>query len=119
MNKLLIAVTLSLSILLEALGGNSVGALTIRSWNSANQRGGDLFNAGNGTFQYSAFSSSLLERSHTILSSDDFLYNSNNQKAYLNFIESKQLRIPVPETSTVLALLTLGICAVGNKFTKN
>ncbi|MEQ9551319.1 MAG: hypothetical protein RIM23_17120 [Coleofasciculus sp. G3-WIS-01] len=281
MNKLLIAVTLSLSILLEALGGNSVGALTIRSWNSANQRGGDLFNAGNGIWQYSAFSSSLLERSHTILpglstltetnladvdvffhgtsfktltstestvvrnfvktggsvivesdssfyeqisanslleslglgsrytgvvdgvnsstggtfentvslttvgvlgdlrgqtfgtslatdietmvtditptggtligkngsirsmvefqpfanggqvlavgdpygfnlfqSSNGFLYNSNNQKAYLNFIESKQSRIPVPETSTVLALLTLGICAVGNKLKK-
>ncbi len=281
MNKLLITITLSLAILLEALGGNSAGALTIRSWDSANQRGGDLFSAGNGALQYGAFSLSLLERLHTILpgvstlteanladvdvffhgtssktltptegtvlsnfvktggflivesdsspseqisansileslglgsryscfvggvnsstggtfentvslttvgelgdlrgqtfgtslatdidpmltditptggtligtngsirsivefqpfanggkvlavgdpygfnlfqSSDDSLYNSNNQKAYLNFIESKQSRIPVPETSTVLGLLTLGTCAVGNKFNK-
>ncbi|MEQ9001457.1 MAG: hypothetical protein RID53_33775 [Coleofasciculus sp. B1-GNL1-01] len=281
MNKLLITITLSLAILLEALGVNSAGALTIRSWDSANQRGGDLFNAGNGALQYGAFSLSLLERLHTILpgvstlteanladvdiffhgassktltntessvlrnfvktggcliieadstrseqtsansvleslglgsrytgvvggvnsstggtftntvslttvgtfgdlrgqtfgtslatdinpmvtdisshggmligtngsirsivefqpfanggkvlavgdpygfnlfqSSDDSLYNSNNQKAYLNFIESKQSRIPVPETSTVLGLLTLGTCAVGNKFNK-
>jgi len=281
MNKLLIIITLSISILLEALGVNSADALTLRSWNSANQRGGDLFNDGKGALLYGEFRASLLERSHIILPgvstlteanladvdiffhgtsstiltptestvlrnfvktggfvivesdsslaeqisanslleslglgsrytgivdgvnsstggtfentvslttvgtlgdlrgqtfgtslatdietmvtditptggtligtngsirsmvefqpfanggqvlavgdpygfnlfqrSDYFLYNSNNQKAYLNFIESKQSRIPVPERSTVLALLTLGICAVGNKVNK-
>jgi len=273
--------TLSISILLEALGGNSAGALTLRSWNSANQRGSDLFKGGNGALLYGAFRSSLLERSHTILpgvstlteanladvdiffhgtsskiltstettvlsnfvktggflivesdsshseqisansvleslglgsrytgvvggvnsptggtfkntvspttvgrlgdlrgqtfgtslatdidtmvtditptggtvigengsirsmvefqpfanggkvlavgdpygynlfqSSDSSFFNPNNQKAYLNFIESKQSETPVPETSTILGLLTLGTCAVGNKLSQ-
>ncbi|MFP4123468.1 hypothetical protein [Coleofasciculus sp.] len=273
--------TLSISILLEALGGNSAGGLTLRSWNSANQRGGDLFNGGNGALLYGAFRSSLLERSHTILpgvstlteanladvdiffhgtsskiltstettvlsnfvkmggflivesdsshseqisansvleslglgsrytgvvggvnsptggtfkntvspttvgrlgdlrgqtfgtslatdidtmvtditptggtvigengsirsmvefqpfanggkvlavgdpygynlfqSSDSSFFNPNNQKAYLNFIEYKQSETPVPETSTILGLLTLGTCAVGNKLSQ-
>jgi len=48
-------------------GSGTAEAVSIRSWDSANQRGGDLFNAGTGTLQYSAFEAALLAHGHTVL----------------------------------------------------
>ena len=42
----------------------------------------------------------------------------SNQKAYVNFVESKQTETPVPETSTLFGLLTLGTFAIADKLTK-
>ncbi|MEQ9368987.1 MAG: hypothetical protein RIG63_08135 [Coleofasciculus chthonoplastes F3-SA18-01] len=100
MNKLLI-MTLSISILLEALGGNSAGALTLRSWNSANQRGGDLFNDGNGALLYGAFRSSILERSHTILPGVSTLTEANLADVDI-FFHGTSSTILTPTESTVL-----------------
>lgn len=94
-------ITLSLYILLDALAGNSASALTLRSWNSANQRGGDLFNAGNGAFQYSALSSSLVERSHTILPGVSTLTEANLADVDVFFHGTSSKILTAPE-STVL-----------------
>lgn len=101
MNKLLITITLFLSILLDALAGNSADALTLRSWNSANQRGGDLFNAGNGASQYGALSSSLLERSHTILPGVSTLTEANLADVDV-FFHGTSSKILTDSESTVL-----------------
>jgi|GEM_PF-3242590 len=101
MNKLLITITLSISILIEALAGNSAGALTLRSWNSANQRGGDLFNDGKGALLYGAFRSSLLERSHTILPGVSTLTEANLADVDI-FFHGTSSTILTPTESTVL-----------------
>jgi hypothetical protein len=40
----------------------------VRSWDSDNQRGGDLFDAGTGDLAYSNFEQGLLDRGHTVFS---------------------------------------------------
>jgi hypothetical protein len=42
-------------------------AATIRSWDDANQRGGDIFGAGGGALEYGSFETALLGAGHTIL----------------------------------------------------
>jgi len=101
MNKLLITMTLSISILIEALGGNSAGALTLRSWNSANQRGGDLFNDGKGALLYGEFRASLLDRSHTILPGVSTLTEANLADVDI-FFHGTSSTILTPTESTVL-----------------
>lgn len=93
--------TLSISILIEALGGNSAGALTLRSWNSANQRGGDLFNDGKGALLYGEFRASLLERSHTILPGVSTLTEANLADVDI-FFHGTSSTILTPTESTVL-----------------
>lgn len=93
--------TLSISILIEALGGNSAGALTLRSWNSANQRGGDLFNDGKGALLYGEFLASLLERSHTILPGVSTLTEANLADVDI-FFHGTSSTILTPTESTVL-----------------
>lgn len=112
MNKLLITITLSLAILLEALGVNSAGALTIRSWDSANQRGGDLFNAGNGALQYGAFSSSLLERLHTILPGVPTLTEANLADVDIFFHGASSKILTDTESSVLRNFVKTGGCLI-------
>jgi hypothetical protein len=55
------------AILLIALSSGLAAAATIRSWDSANQRGGDLFGAGLGSIEYGHLSNALTGRGHVIL----------------------------------------------------
>jgi hypothetical protein len=53
------------AIACSAIG--SADALTIRSWDDATQRGGDLFNAGSGITEYGALETALVNAGHTVL----------------------------------------------------
>jgi len=52
---------------LVTVAASTTSASTIRSWDDANQRGGDLFNAGGGGLEYSSLEDALVAAGHTIL----------------------------------------------------
>ncbi len=66
---LLVALTVGLA--------GSAQAVTIRSWDDATQRGGDLYNAGTGALEYSAFEAGLIGQGHTVLPGVSMLTAAN------------------------------------------
>jgi len=49
------------------VAASSASAATIRSWDDANQRGGDLFGGGGGSLEYGSLEAAILAAGHTIL----------------------------------------------------
>jgi hypothetical protein len=107
MKKLSMATAGAAFIALGTLGMGQAEAGTLRSWNSATQRGGDLFNAGNDTLQYSAFESALLGRSHTILPGLSTLTEAGLAGVDV-FFHGTSSRILTPAESTVLRNFVIG-----------
>jgi hypothetical protein len=58
---------LALTVFLLAGALSPADAAVVRSWDSANQRGGDLFSSGGGDLEYGDFRAALLGRGHTVL----------------------------------------------------
>lgn len=63
--KVFITILATASLLLLSTTATKAGV--IRSWDGANQFGGDLYDAGSASWQYSAFESALLSQGHTVL----------------------------------------------------
>jgi len=94
-------------IALVTSGMSQAEAVTIRSWDSANQRGGDLFNAGSDTLQYSAFESALLGLSNTIVPGVSTLTDADLAGVDV-FFAGTSSHILTPAESTVIRNFVMG-----------
>ncbi|MCK4375886.1 MAG: hypothetical protein KAX19_11170, partial [Candidatus Brocadiae bacterium] len=83
-------------------------AITIRSWDSATQRGSDLFSAPMGSLDYGAFRNALLARGHTILPGVSTLSASSLSAVQVFFHGTSPNIVTAAEAAALNSFVTAG-----------
>jgi len=99
-------------ILVSAWPQGVAGALTIRSWDDANQRGGDLFGSGLSRLEYGHLAAALTTNGHTVLPGISALTPANLAGVDVFFHGTSSHIITAAEGSALADFVSHGGCLI-------
>jgi hypothetical protein len=101
-----------IAVLLVAWPTGAAGALTIRSWDTATERAGDLFGSGLGTIEYGHLAAALTARGHTILPGINTLTPANLSGVDVFFAGTSSHLVTPAEGAALADFLAHGGCMI-------